>query len=75
EHPLYGELRGPLMVRTHEDVANYMTRIRVSGAEPLSHLTHGVHFHNLGAPDEATLQKIAEALRQKGFLLEGDEGR
>jgi len=74
EHPLYGEIRGLLMLRTREDVGSFMARMRASGAEPLSRLTKGVHLHTLGAPDEATLQKVREALRSKGYLLEAREG-
>ena len=74
EHPLYGEIRGLLMLRTQDDVASFMARMRASGAEPLSRLTKGVHLHTLGAPDEATLQKLTEALRSKGYLLEAQEG-
>jgi transcriptional regulator of NAD metabolism len=70
EHPLYGELRGTLMLRTQEDVTAFLARMRATGAEPLSRLTRGVHRHTLGVPDEATLQKITEALRQKGYLVE-----
>ncbi|MEK6666628.1 MAG: transcription repressor NadR [candidate division NC10 bacterium] len=74
EHPLYGEIRGLLMLKTQEDVLSFAARMRASGAEPLSRLTKGVHLHTLGAPDEATLVKIREALRAKGYLLEGQEG-
>ena len=71
EHPLYGEIRGLLMLRTRDDVAGFMARMRASGAEPLWRLTRGMHLHTLGAPDGATLQKVREALREKGYLLEG----
>ncbi len=71
EHPLYGELRGPLMLRTQEDVLSFLARLRASGAEPLSRLTKGVHRLNLGVTDEEALQKITGALRQKGYLVEG----
>ncbi len=74
EHPLYGEIRGFLMLRTQDDVASFMARMRASGAEPLWRLTKGVHLHTLGAPDEATLEKLTEALRSKGYLLEAQEG-
>ena len=71
EHPLYGEVRGSLMLRTQDDVLSFVARMKVSGAEPLSRLTKGVHLHTLGAPDEATLEKVTEALRRRGYLLEG----
>lgn len=71
EHPLYGEIRGLLMLRTQDDVLGFLARLKESGAEPLSRLTKGVHLHTVGASDEATLQKVTDALRQKGYLLEG----
>ena len=74
EHPLYGEIRGLLMLKSQEDVLSFMARMRASGAEPLARLTKGVHLHTLGAPDEAILQKIRDALRAKGYLLEAQEG-
>src|SRR3990172_49533 len=57
-----------------EDELSTIVGLGGTGAEPLSGLTKGVHLHTLGAPDEAILQKIREALRAKGYLLEGQEG-
>jgi transcriptional regulator of NAD metabolism len=70
-HPLYGELRGPLMLRTRDDIVSFMARMKEGAAEPLSRLTNGVHVHTVGAADEATLEKVTEALRQKRYLLGG----
>lgn len=70
-HPLYGELHAPLMLRTRDDVVSFIARMKESGAAPLSRLTHGIHVHTVGAADEVTLEKITEALRQKGYLLGG----
>ena len=38
--------------------------------EPLSALTGGGHLHTLSAADEQTLDKIEQALKQKGYLLD-----
>ena len=46
-------------------------RSLVSGAsKPLMSVTDGYHYHNVSADSEQTLDKIEEALRQKGFLIE-----
>src|SRR3989304_1110796 len=36
EHPLYGEIRGLLMLKTQEDVLSFVARMRGSGAAPRS---------------------------------------
>jgi transcriptional regulator of NAD metabolism len=74
EHPLYGEIRGMLMVRSHDDVRAFVARLRESGAAPLSSLTRGVHLHTLEAESDAALAQIVRALREKGYLVEGESG-
>ncbi len=74
EHPLYGEIRGMLMVRNHEDVKSFVTRLRESGAAPLSALTQGVHLHTIEAESDAALTEIIAALREKGYLVESEGG-
>jgi len=75
EHPLYGEIRGMLMIRNHDDVRTFVARLRESGAAPLSSLTQGVHLHTIEAGSEAALAQILAALREKGYLLEGGAGK
>lgn len=72
EHPLYGELRGMLMVRNHDDVRAFVTRLRESGAAPLSSLTQGVHLHTIEAESDEVLTQILAALREKGYLVESE---
>ena len=74
EHPLYGEIRGMLMIRSEEDVEAFVTRMRESGAVPLSALTHGVHLHSIEASSEGALTEVIHALRAKGYLVEGEGG-
>ncbi len=74
EHPLYGEIRGMLMIRSHDDVRNFVARLRESGAAPLSSLTQGVHLHAIEAESETALTQILGALREKGYLLESSAG-
>lgn len=69
EHPLYGELKGNLMLAQQADLVEYLEKYHNSGAEPLSALTKGVHLHTVEAEDEQHLEQICEALKKKGFLL------
>ena len=71
EHPVYGQLTGPLQLSSRYDVAQFLSRCAQSEARPLSALTEGIHLHTLSCPDEASLVRVREALRALGVLLEG----
>ena len=62
EHPLYGQLTGPLQLSSRYDVAQFIARSHT--AQPLSVLT-------LLCPSEDAYRRELDALRQAGFLLEG----
>lgn len=69
EHPVYGELRGLLMLATREEVRRFSARLVSSGAEPLLTLTRGVHVHTVEAATEEDLETIEAALEQEGLLF------
>jgi uncharacterized protein len=68
EHRLYGEIRGMLMIKTLEDIQNFMKRFKEVKAEPLLSLTGGVHIHTIEAESEEIIEKIINELRSKNFL-------
>lgn len=68
EHPVYGQLTGSLQITNRYDVAQFIFRSQT--AQPLSTLTGGIHLHTLLCPDEAAFQRVREALRTQGILLE-----
>lgn len=70
EHPLYGQLTGPLQISNRYEVGQFLARCRQSEALPLSELTEGIHLHTLSCPDEAAFQRARQALRELGILLE-----
>ena len=70
EHPIYGQLTGPLQLSSRYDVAQFITRCAQSDARPLSDLTEGIHLHTLSCPDEDAFQRVQAALRDMGVLLE-----
>ncbi len=70
EHPVYGELRGPLCLRSRYDVDEFLRRVAQAPAQPLSALTNGIHLHTIACPDQAAMDRVLAALRAGGFLLE-----
>lgn len=70
EHPVYGELKGYLMISSRYDLDNFMNSIKESQGKLLSSLTGGVHLHTVEAESEAVLDRIEKALKDKGFLMD-----
>lgn len=71
EHPVYGQLTGPLRLSSRYDVSQFIVRCAQAEARPLSDLTGGIHLHTLACPDEAAFRRVLAALRALGVLLEG----
>ena len=69
EHPVYGQLTGPLQLSSRYDVGQFLSRC--AGARPLSDLTGGIHLHTLSCPDEDAFRRVRDVLRDLGVLLEG----
>ena len=70
EHPVYGQLTGPLELSSRYDVAEFIRKVEENAARPLSILTDGVHLHRLRCPDEGTFERVRAALGEAGFLAE-----
>ena len=70
EHPLYGQLTGPLQISNRYDVGQFLKRVARANAHPLSDLTGGIHLHTLSCPDEAAYERVRQALRDLRILLE-----
>jgi len=69
EHPLYGELRGALMLSSRADVADFCNNWHNSRAQLLSSLTDGVHLHTIEATRRDRITRAKSQLRARGFLL------
>ena len=70
EHPIYGQLTGPLQLSSRHDVRQFLDRCARSDARPLSDLTGGIHLHTISCPDETAFQRVQTALERLGVLLE-----
>jgi len=69
EHPLYGEIRGMLMIKTPYDIQNFVERFKGFNAEPLSSLTGGIHLHTISVEREEDLKNIIDELKYKNYLI------
>ncbi|MHC5228886.1 3H domain-containing protein [Enterococcus sp. LJL99] len=68
EHPLYGELKGNLRLKTKKDVTNFIENYKKNNASLLSMLTEGIHLHTIRCQNEEKLLAIKKALAEKGLL-------
>jgi transcriptional regulator of NAD metabolism len=69
EHPIYGELKASLMLRSRRDVSHFLRQIKETKASLLSQLTAGVHLHTIDAETEEQLDEACIALERAGYLL------
>jgi uncharacterized protein len=70
EHPVYGEFRADLMINSPSDLRAFMAKMQKEQAEPLSSLTEGIHLHTIEADSDDVLDRIEQALKVKGYLVE-----
>lgn len=69
-HSVYGQICAPLHIFSRFDADAFCSKVVSSGSRPLCDLTGGVHLHLIRAKDEAALDRIEQALREKGLLYE-----
>lgn len=69
EHPLYGEIRAMLMIKTIMDIKKFTKKFKEASAEPLSSLTKGVHLHTVRADNDQIIDSIIKELKDKNYLI------
>lgn len=69
DHPLYGELRGILMLETRADVGRFMEQVTQHGVTLLSSLTGGLHLHTIEAEHPDQLRRAHAAMAERGYLV------
>lgn len=69
EHPIYGDLKGSLMISNRKEVNQFIEKVKLGKASLLSELTEGVHMHTISANSEEQLKEACLELEKAGFLL------
>ncbi|MCY6372712.1 transcription repressor NadR [Clostridium ganghwense] len=70
EHPLYGEIKAMLMIKTLYDIQSFVKKVKEYNAKPLLALTRGIHLHTIEVDEEENMNKIIKELKDKGYLIE-----
>ena len=68
EHPIYGQLTGPLRLSNRHEVAQFVARCEEAGAPPLSQLTGGLHLHTVLCPSQEAADRVRAGLERLNFL-------
>ena len=67
EHDIYGQITVDLILKSRQDVDEFIAKVAKSKAKPLKTLTGNKHFHTVEADSEQLLDIIEEKLREKGY--------
>lgn len=70
EHPLYGEIKGMLMIKNLNDLENFKEKYENNEAKLLSVLTNGVHIHTISTDTQVNMDLILSELKEKKFIIE-----
>lgn len=68
-HPVYGEIRCPLMINSRYDLDKFISKVKKEKAAPLAALTDGDHIHTIEVPNEKVYKIILKKLNKKGYLI------
>ncbi len=69
EHPLYGEIKGMLMVTNQNELEKFFNRCISQKAKLLSVLTNGVHLHTISADNDKNIELIISELKERNFII------
>jgi transcriptional regulator of NAD metabolism len=70
EHPVYGEINCPLYITSRYELDQFIEKVKLHNAAPLSTLTDGLHIHTIEVPSEEIFTIIKSSLKSKGILVE-----
>ncbi|OOM11066.1 transcription repressor NadR [Clostridium saccharobutylicum] len=69
EHPLYGEIKGMLMIKNFNELNKFIMKYKEQKAKLLSVLTNGVHIHTIAADTEDDIELIISELKERNFVV------
>lgn len=69
-HKAYGKVSVNLNICTRMHVKQFIENVRTGKSSELMDITGGYHYHTVRTESEEALNKIHDALKQKGYLVE-----
>ena len=73
EHKVYGKIDVPLNLFSKVAVDEFMKSVRSGKSSELMNITGGYHYHTIYADSEEILDKIENALNEKGYIAPKEE--
>ena len=68
-HPIYGEIRVDLNLKSRREVDQFLKDIHHEKSEPIKNLTGDKHFHTVVAENEEILDEVESSLMKNGFIV------
>lgn len=69
EHPIYGEIRGTLNIKSSEDLNDFLKKVSNGDAESLCAMTNGVHIHTVEISSQQSFEAMMAELKSKQLLI------
>lgn len=70
EHSVYGKISAELNISSRYDADRFVEKINLTGANPLSLLTHGIHIHTIAVENEESFERIKTKLTEMEIFIE-----
>ena len=67
-HKVYGKMVAPLNIFSSLQIKQFIEGVRTGKSTELMNITGGYHYHTVRAEKEDILERIAEALSEKGYI-------
>lgn len=71
-HKVYGKIEAKLNISSMFHLEQYLEGIRSGKSSELMSITGGYHYHTLRADSAEVLDKIEQALAERGYTAEGE---
>lgn len=68
-HKVYGRIEATLNIFSKLHVKQFLEGVRTGQSTELMHVTGGYHYHTVRADNEAVLDRIEAALREKNYIV------
>lgn len=68
-HEIYGEISVNLIIKSRQDVYDFVDKVKNQKTIPLKELTDGVHLHTVEADSEEILNLIENKLKEKEYII------
>lgn len=68
-HKVYGKIEATLNIFSRMHVKQFLEGVRMGQSTELMHITGGYHYHTVRADNEAVLDLIEAALREKNYIV------